>query len=228
VDRLAESLGVSPDLLQGQIPTDSLNQSVSGWDAGGDGKITLVMGLIVLVAAVVMFVKPNVRKAMAAIAIVAGLVGGGIAVYDLTRVNDVADEAEQAATGAAGTQLEQAGISQDIFDGVFDVSAGIGLWACLAGGLIAVVGGIVALKGGADDVSTTPMAASAPAPASGTGFEPAAPAPTPVASEPPPSPAPPVAPSEPEAPPPPPATPGGTPAAEPPAPGGEGGPSTTS
>ena len=145
LNKLADTLGVSADQLQG-VPTDSFSQSVSGWD-GSDGKITLVVALIIIIAAILMFAMPRIRKAMGVVVILAGLVGGGVAVYDATRVKDVANDAESAAASAAGSGLEQLGLSAgEIFDGVFDVTAGVGLWVCIAGGVVALVGGVLALR----------------------------------------------------------------------------------
>ena len=203
INKLAETLGLPPEQLQG-LPADSFSSSVSGWD-GSDGKITLVVGVIIIVAAIVIFARPRLRVAMGAVVIVAGLVGGGVAAYDASRVKDVANDAEAAAVAAAGSELEGSGLSVgDIFEGAFDVTAGVGLWVCIAGGVIALVGGVLALRE-RRDVSPAAMGAAtsttaAPA-AAGTGFDaPPAPASTAV-TEPPPAPVAPPAPSPPEAPP---------------------------
>ena len=218
LNKLADTLGVSADQLQG-VPTDSFSQSVSGWD-GSDGKITLVVAIIIIIAAILMFAMPRIRKAMGVIVILAGLVGGGVAVYDATRVKDVANDAESAAASAVGSGLDQAGLSaDDIFDGVFDVTPGIGLWVCIAGGVVALVGGVLALRErpgastaamGATTATTSTTAAPAaagtgfdapPAPASTALTEPAPTAEPPPVAEPPPAPVAPPAPTPPETPP---------------------------
>jgi hypothetical protein len=198
IQKLASALGLDPSLLQGQVPTSGFNQSVNGFDAGADGKITLVAGILVVAAAIVMIVKPDIKKAMGVVAILAALIGGGIAVYDVAQVNDVANQAEDAASAIAGPQLQQAGVGSDVFEGIFDVSAGIGLWACIAGGVVALVGGVLALRGGPSAASAgMGMSTASTTPTTGTGFEtPAAPvAPTPQA---PPPAAPPTPPPTPE------------------------------
>ena len=216
LNKLADTLGVSADQLQG-VPTDSFSQSVSGWD-GSDGKITLVVALIIIIAAILMFAMPRIRKAMGVVVILAGLVGGGVAVYDATRVKDVANDAESAAASAAGSGLEQLGLSAgEIFDGVFDVTAGVGLWVCIAGGVVALVGGVLALRerqeaSPAAMGATTATTSTAPPAATGTGFDaPPAPAAAPTTepqpvTEPPPAPVAPPAPAAPETPPATPAT----------------------
>jgi hypothetical protein len=202
IQKLASALGLDPSLLQGQVPTSGFNQSVNGFDAGADGKITLVMGIIVLAAAVVMIVKPDIKKAMGVVAILAALVGGGIAVYDVAQVNDVANQAEDAASAIAGPQLQQAGVGPDVFEGIFDVSAGIGLWACIAGGVIGLVGGVLALRGGPSTASVGMGTSTASTtPTTGTGFETSAAPVAPGAPVAPTPQAPPVAPT-PQAPPP--------------------------
>jgi hypothetical protein len=204
IQKLASALGVDASLLQGQVPTSGFNQSVNGFDAGADGKITLVTGIIVVAAAVVMIVKPDIKKAMGVVAILAALIGGGIAVYDVAQVNDVANQAEDAASAIAGPELQQAGVGGDVFEGIFDVSAGIGLWACIAGGVIGLVGGALALRGGPSTATVgTGMPTAATTPTTGTGFEtPVAPAvpSTPVAPTPqaPPPASPPTPPPTPE------------------------------
>ena len=50
INKLAETLGVTTGSA-GDLPTDDLSNSVSGWD-GSDGKITLVVGVIIIVAAI--------------------------------------------------------------------------------------------------------------------------------------------------------------------------------
>jgi hypothetical protein len=230
IDKLAEALGVTPDQL-GDLPTDDVSNSVSGWD-GSDGKITLVVGVIIIVAAIVIFAKPRLRVAMGAVVIVAGLVGGGVAVYDASQVNDVANDAEEAAAATAG-------LSAGDLEGAFDVTAGVGLWVCIAGGVIALIGGVLALRErpeaspAAMGATTATTTTTAPPAATGTGFDapasPASPTPAPAppaATEPPPAPVAPPAPSAPE-------TPPATPAPAPPptstegdAPGGGAAPSS--
>jgi hypothetical protein len=207
IQKLASALGLDPGLLQGQVPASGVNQSISGLDAGADGKVTLVMGIIVVAAAVVMIVKPDIKKAMAIVAMVAALVGGGFAVYDIIQVNNLADDAasqaEEAAASVAGPALEQAGLNPDIFNDIFDVSTGIGLWVCLIGGVIGLVGGALALRSEPTTSATTAMGTPTGVTATGTGFEtPGAPsAPTPQTPPPitPPTPPPSPAPMEPPA-----------------------------
>ena len=121
LDALAQALGVDPGLLQG-VPTGSQSFSVGGLDSGADGTFTLIAGIVAVVVAIVLIVKADLRKPMGAVLVLAGLIGGGVALYDLSKVNDV----KQEAIDAAGGGLAAAGIDTGVLDEVFDVSAGIG------------------------------------------------------------------------------------------------------
>ncbi len=178
IDALANAIGVDPALLQGAVP-GSTSFSVKGMDSGADGTFTLIAGIAAVVVAIVLIMKADLKKPMGAILIIAGLVGGGVALYDLSKVNDV----KQEAVDAAGGGLAAAGIDAGVLDEVFDVSAGIGIWVCIAGGLIAIVGGVMAFA-----AKPAPAMAGGPAAPMGSGFDapsaaPAAPS-TPVAPEP--------------------------------------------
>ena len=198
IDALANAIGVDPALLQGAVP-GSTSFSVKGMDSGADGTFTLIAGIAAVVVAIVLIMKADLKKPMGAILIIAGLVGGGVALYDLSKVNDV----KQEAVDAAGGGLAAAGIDAGVLDEVFDVSAGIGIWVCIAGGLIAIVGGVMAFA-----AKPAPAMAGGPTAPMGSGFDapsaaptapstPAAPEPVaPSASEPPA----PMPPAEPEPP----------------------------
>lgn len=181
LDALAEALGVDPALLQGAA-TGTQSFSVGGMDNGADGTFTLIAGIVAVVVAVVLILKVDLKKPMGAVLVIAGLIGGGVALYDLSQVNDV----KQEAIDAAGGSLAAAGIDTGVLDEVFDVSAGIGIWVCIAGGVVAIIGGAMALAS-----KSAPAAAVSPSTPMGSGFEPS------------PAPATPTAPAEPAAMPPP-------------------------
>ena len=178
LDALAQALGVEPGLLQG-VPTGSQSFSVGGLDSGADGTFTLIAGIVAVVVAIVLIVKADLRKPMGAVLVLAGLIGGGVALYDLSKVNDV----KQEAIDAAGGGLAASGIDTGVLDEVFDVSAGIGIWVCIAGGIVAIIGGAMAVA-----ARSAPAMAGGPATPMGTGFDtpsaaPAAPA-VPATAEP--------------------------------------------
>ena len=94
--------------------------SVSGMD--GDGVITVSVGIIALV--LFTLVK---RRAGTIAGVVFAAIGAAIAAIDIadvkSNIDDIAAESEGLATA----------------------SVGIGLWLCLAGALVAVVGGILSI-----------------------------------------------------------------------------------
>lgn len=163
-----------------------LSETASGID-GSDGYITLVAG-VVAIATGGAAMRAG-RRALAVLAIVAGLVGGGVGLYDALSVRDqIADEI----ASQQGIPADQARAAIDalIDSGQLDLSMGIGLYVVIAGGAIAIVGGVLQMAGGSKE-SSMPAAAVAYAQAA-----PAAPAPQDVAP-----------PSAPPAPPPPPDAP---------------------
>ena len=179
---LAQILGVDPSALQSA--TGSTTFSAAG--THGDGKITLVVGLIAVVGAILVLVGAA-RKAGYAVVAVAGVIGAGFAssrsASKSSQIND--------ALSNAGPALAAAGISADTLKSVFNVSWGIGLWICLAGGVVALIGGIIGLmsKGG-PETQSAPMAAG---PVMGSPVDSGFDAPTPPVAPPPPT-VPPVAP----------------------------------
>lgn len=182
VEKFAQALGVDPALLQGSIGQSS--QSFSGMKDQSDGIFTLIAGLVVIALAVVLLIKVDLNKIMGALMIVAGAIGAGVALYDLSKVNDVKDQA----LGNASGSLQAAGIDPGVLDGVIKVAAGIGIYVCALGGIVAVVAGIMALM---RKSTATPAAASSvgtSSPPAATGFDssppPAAPMPAPAAPEP--------------------------------------------
>lgn len=145
-DRLAQSLGAALGVDPSQIPVGSIpnqSRSFNGID-GSDGMITLVAGIAIVALALLLALGPRVpRKPLAGLLIVGGLIGGGTALYDISRKdNAIADVTDQIAPS-----LEAAGIDIGILDEVFQVSLGIGIWMCAVGGAIAVIGGVVAFVG---------------------------------------------------------------------------------
>jgi hypothetical protein len=179
IAKFAQILGVSPAALQGA--TSSTTFSAAG--THGDGKITLVVGIIAVVGAILVLTTAA-RKAGYAVVAVAGVIGAGICVFEIasksSQIND--------ALSNAGPALAAAGISADTLKSVFNVSWGIGLWICLAGGVVALIGGIIGLMSkGAPAMQSAPMAgATAMDSPVNSGFD---------------APAPPVAPSPPTVPP---------------------------
>lgn len=114
---------------------------------GSDGYITLVAGLVAVVAGIMM--ARGSRRVLAVLVILAGIVGGGIGLYDaLTAKDSVLDAAaeELAPTLGASAQQVRTVLDQAIDAGQLSVSISIGLFIVIGGGVVALVGGILGLR----------------------------------------------------------------------------------
>ncbi len=155
-DKIATAIGIDP----ADVPADVRAQgtvSVTGWK-GGDGKWTLVAGVVVVVAAVLLSMASS-RRVVGIVMLVGGVVGGGLALYDATiQKNDAIDNAASTFAGI--------GLPGELRD-YFSISLGIGIWLCIVGGVVAIVAGIMAM------MSQQPAVAMAGDPA---GFVPPPPA----------------------------------------------------
>ena len=144
-DKLASALGIDPALIPDSVRSQS-TVTAKGWGDWG-GKATLAAGLVVLVLAVLLITAREARV-VGAIMVVAGAVGGGVAVYYATvKKEQVLD--------AAGSVLSGAGLPGQLSD-FLSLSLGIGLWLCMIGGLVAIISGIMAMVSG--DASALAMA----------------------------------------------------------------------
>src|SRR5439155_15916948 len=124
-----------------------------------DGKVALAAGIVLLIAGAAMWAAtPSARRGLAVLAIVAGLVGGGIALFDVTTKDRQFDDGlrkgfanvqghpiSNAQLAVIKEQLKRLGVS-------FSLSSG--LYIALVGGVIGLIGGIVGL--------TTPAPAAEP------------------------------------------------------------------
>jgi hypothetical protein len=135
LNALADALGVDPSLLSGAGDTSK----AFGGTSTSDGKIVLACGIVALVLAVVAYMRPELWKVLGIVAIVAGLVGAGVALYDISTKEDVASEAND----ALGPSLAAVGVDPGVLDNVIKVDLGIGIWASVAGGLAALGGGLL-------------------------------------------------------------------------------------
>jgi hypothetical protein len=209
VQALATAVGLDPATVSAVL--GDVSRSVSGIDVTG-GKWALAMGIVAIVLGVVAFLRVSPRVVGIGL-IVAGLIGGGWALYDTTQADVVKEQAiEDVAPQLGSVEGASAVLGQYI-----DTSFGPGIWISILGGLVAIGGGIVLLTAGGSMTETTPRMGAA----TGSGFTPTEP---PPASPPPASP-PPASPP-PASPPPaadPPATPAPMPPADPSPPPSEGG-----
>lgn len=136
---LARAMGVPPSLIAGSAGGD-VSYTFSGVHDGGDGVVTLVVGVAVAVLAVVIFRSTRRTKALGTLLILAGLICAALALYDLSAVADARDQAIARAISAVG----DTGLDKSVFDGVFKMSAGVGIYVCVVGGVLAMIAGILA------------------------------------------------------------------------------------
>jgi len=98
--------------------------------------------------------------------ILAGIVGGGIGMYDaLTAKDSVLDAAaeELAPTFGASAQQVRTVLDQAIDAGQLSVSISIGLYVVIAGGVVALAGGILGLRGSGEPAVPGQAAPATPA-----------------------------------------------------------------
>ncbi|HKX34470.1 MAG TPA: hypothetical protein VJP03_03965 [Actinomycetota bacterium] len=129
---------------------------------GSDGYITLVAGIVAVVAGLV--IARGTGRVLAVVMILAGIVGGGIGLYDaLTAKDNVLDAAaeELAPTFGASAQQVRTVLDQAIDAGQLSVSISIGLYVVIGGGVVALAGGILGLLGSGEPA--VPGQAAAPA-----------------------------------------------------------------
>ena len=182
-------LAIGSLLAWAEVSGGGTSVTAKGVD-GSDGFITLAAGLVALVVGIVMM--RGTRRALAVLAILTGVVGGGIGLYDaLTAKDSVLDAAaeELAPSFGASTEQVRAALDQAIDAGQLSVSVSIGLYVVIAGGIVTIVGGIAGMRGsvsepaGALDFLTS--APSAPLTTTDVGDIPPAPTPPPAGSPPP-------------------------------------------
>jgi hypothetical protein len=186
-----------------ELSGGGVTETVSGID-GDDGKLTLAAGVIVILVGLVGLRFS--RRVLAVAAILVGLVGAGIGLYDALTAKDAAlDAFAEAVAGDLGVSVGDARAALDlaIEGGQLDISISIGLILVIAGGAIAVIGGVLMLGRGSEPAA--PSAAETPEPVPAAAMPPAAAPAEPAAPmATPPEPVPPVtAPPEPGSPPPP-------------------------
>jgi hypothetical protein len=191
VQALASAAGLDPAAVSAAI--GDVSRSVSGIEVTG-GKWALAMGIVAIILGVVAFLRVSPRVVGFGL-IVAGLIGGGWALYDTTQADVVKEQAiEEAVPRLGSVEGASAVIGQYV-----DTSFGVGIWISVLGGLVAIGGGIVLLTAGGS-MTETPSRMGAAAGSGGfTPTEPPPASPPPAADRPaaPPAPMPPAEPSPP-------------------------------
>jgi hypothetical protein len=159
IDAIAKALGVDPSALPGavdQTPTKFAGTSLLG------GKVALACGVVALVVAVAAYARRELWRTLGWVSIVAGVVGAAMA------LKVVADKGADAKSAAGPT----AGIDPSILNTVFKVTLDIGIWLCIAGGVLAILGGLMLLmkRPAVQPVMAGTPGGAVPPPMSNSGF----------------------------------------------------------
>jgi Tryptophan-associated transmembrane protein (Trp_oprn_chp) len=158
-------LAVASFLPWAKVSGSGASVTAKGLD-GSDGYITLAAGLIAVVAGLVLL--RATRRVLAVVAVLVGLVGGGIALYDaLTAKDSVLDAAAEELAPSFGVSADQvrAALDQAVDSGTLGVSIGVGLYIAIAGGLVAIAGGVLGLRETVAEPAAAPTAPTPPTPA---------------------------------------------------------------
>jgi len=166
LDAFAQALGVDPVQLQGAVGVET--SKVIAGTSTSDGKLALACGLVAVILGVIAYSKKDRWKTLGVVTMIAGAVGGGIALYDVTKKDDVISEAKE----AVGPTLASIGLDSSILDDIFKVSLGIGIWICVIGGIVALLGGLMMImnRSSVGSPALAGMSSEGMAPASGSGF----------------------------------------------------------
>jgi hypothetical protein len=156
-------LAVGSFLPWAEVSGSGESVTAKGLD-GSDGYITLAAGLIAVVTGLLML--RGTRRAVAVVAVLVGLVGGGLALYDaLTAKDSVLDAAAEELAPSFGVSADQvrAALDQAVDSGQLGVSISIGLYVVMAGGLVTIVGGVLGLRQAlTEPAAVTPATTTAP------------------------------------------------------------------
>ena len=159
-------LAIGSFLAWAEVSGEGTSVTAKGID-GSDGYITLAAGAVALLVGIAM--TRRTKRMLAVLVILAGIVGGGIGLYDaLTAKDSVLDAAAEELAPTFGVSAEEvrAVLDQAIDAGQLSVSISVGLYVVIAGGLVALVGGILGLRGSAaESAAASGTFAAAPPPA---------------------------------------------------------------
>ncbi|MGZ5352762.1 MAG: Trp biosynthesis-associated membrane protein [Actinomycetota bacterium] len=156
-------LAVGSFLAWAKVEGGGVSTSATGMD-GSDGWITLASGLVAIACGLAAMRAG--RRALAVLAMVAGLVGGGLGLYDaLTAEDSVLDAAAEEIAPEFGVSVDEVRVllDQAIDAGELSITLSIGLYLVIGGGVLALVGGGLMLSGGSKAPSM-PAVVAAPGP----------------------------------------------------------------
>jgi hypothetical protein len=204
-------MAVASFLSWAEVSGGGTNVSATGTD-GSDGWITLAAGVVVFIAGILLL-RGSGRRAVAILALVFGLIGGGIGLYDALTAKDrvLDDAAEELASSTGSTTAQVRALLDAAIDaGEITLSISVGLYLVIAGGALGVVGGVLGMRGGAAATVAEPVPAAGAAPSPSAPGATQTPTAVPSVADAGPMPAPPAS-DTPPLPPPPPGPGGGEP-----------------
>jgi len=139
-------LAVGSFLAWATVSGGGVSVTAKGID-GSDGYVTLVAGIIALGVGVAM--TKQSKRVLAVLAILAGLIGGGVGLYDaLTAKDSVLDAAAEEIAPTLGASVDEVRtlLDQAIDSGELSISISIGLYVVIGGGILALVGGFLSMR----------------------------------------------------------------------------------
>lgn len=164
-------LAVGSFLTWAEVSGGGTSVTAKGID-GSDGYITLVAGIVALVAGLAM--ARRTARLLAILALLGGLIGGAVGLYDaLTAEDSVLDTAAEELAPTLGASVDEvrALLDQAVDAGEISISISIGLYVVIGGGILALVGGLASMRGRRDDMASGAEPTAAP-PAMPTSADP--------------------------------------------------------
>src|SRR3954469_15152286 len=157
--------------------------SVTGMD--GDGTITLIAGIVLLILGGGMFaMRGRNLTAISIIALIGGVVAALIAIYDITTAKSTAsDSVAQSIASGGRVSVDQARQVLTLVN--FDISVGIGVILVAVAGIVGAIGGALGIRASrmaatpAGEVGAPPPPYPSPPVESGPPMESGPPAPPP-------------------------------------------------
>src|SRR5262245_30813228 len=149
-------LAIASFLAWAEVSGAGASVTANGVD-GSDGYLTLGAGVVALLVGVAIVMR-GAKRIPAVLLILAGIVGGGLGLYDAVTAKDsVLDAAAEELAPALGASTERvrAALDQAVGSGRIEVSVSFGLYLVVAGGLVALVGGVLALREAAAEPAAT-------------------------------------------------------------------------
>ena len=159
VRSFASALGIDPALVRGLADK---SRSISGLQIGVEATWVFAMGVIVVALALVLLIRAGAPDRIAVGILLAGAIGTSFAVYDVAQLVTQRDEAIQEAIHEGAPRFEALAVDTSTLGRAVDLSVGIGIVLCSAGGALSIVGGGTVLSRDRDRAIATDAMATTP------------------------------------------------------------------